>query len=148
MTDTVARVQVPIVEGLFAETPQGPRLLGSKCEGCGRHYFPRVPRCVNPRCRSASITEAPLGPSGTLYSYTVQHYEPPPPVMFDKPFKPYAVGLVELSVGVRVAGLLKLDDLGSIAIGMPLTLVIDRMATNAEGQDVTTWKFTPAEGGR
>lgn len=148
MAETIAAQRVPIVEGLFAETPEGPRLLGSKCEACGQHYFPRVPRCVNPRCRSASIAKVTLGPSGTLYSYTVQHYEPPPPVIFDKPFKPYAVGLVELSVGVRVAGMLKLDDLSSITIGMPLELVIDRMATNAEGKDVTTWKFAPAGGGQ
>ena len=30
------------MDGLFAETAQGPRLLGSRCETCETAYFPRT----------------------------------------------------------------------------------------------------------
>ena len=137
--------RVNVVEGLFSETPQGARLLGTRCTVCGTHYFPRTARCTNPKCRSASVEDALLGPKGVLFSYTVQHYAPPAPFRYDEPFQPYGVGLVELEQGLRVVALLKLDP-ASIRIGMPLELVIDRLATDDKGRDVMTWKFAPAAG--
>ena len=140
--------RVNVVEGLFSETPQGARLLGTRCTVCGTHYFPRTPRCTNPKCRSEAVETAMLGPTGTLFSYTVQHYAPPAPFRYDQPFQPYGVGLVELEQGLRVVALLKMDP-AYIKIGMPLELVIDRLASDERGRDVMTWKFAPAgEGGR
>jgi uncharacterized OB-fold protein len=139
--------RVNVVEGLFAETAAGPRLLGTRCTVCGTHYFPRTPRCTNPTCRSASVEEAMLGPKGVLFSYTVQHYPPPAPFRYDQPFQPYGVGLVELEQGLRVIALLKLDP-AALKIGMPLELVIDRLATDEKGRDVVTWKFAPGGDGR
>lgn len=135
--------RVPVVEGLFTETAAGARLLGTRCTACGSHYFPQTPRCTNPKCRSERVEQAMLGPKGRLFSYTVQHYAPPPPFRYDLPFQPYGVGLVELEQSVRVVGLLKMDP-GDIKIGMALELVIDRLARDEQGRDVVTWKFAPA----
>ena len=140
--------RVQVVEGLFVETPQGPRLLGSRCASCGTHYFPRVPRCTRPSCRGTDVKDVELGPHGTLYSYTVQHYAPPPPFRYDGAFKPYGVGLVELAEGIRVVGMMKVDDLSALTLGMPVELVVDRMAADEQGRDVITWKFAPAGGAR
>jgi uncharacterized OB-fold protein len=142
---TVMTERIPVAPGLFAETPRGARLLGSRCGACGTHFFPRVPRCTNPACRSDDARDVELGPAGTLYSYTVQHYAPPPPFRYDAPFAPYAIGLVELREGIRVISMLKLD-LAEVRLGMPLELVIDRMASDEQGRDVVTWKFAPATG--
>ncbi len=140
---------VPVVDGLFAETGAGPRLLGSRCGACGSHYFPRVRRCTNPACRSASVADVHLGPRGTLFSYTVQHYAPPPPFRYDEPFRPCAIGLVELPEGLRVIGIVKTADTGGLKLGSEVELVLDRLVSDEAGRDVITWKFRPVgEAGR
>ena len=70
---------VHAVEGLCAETVDGPRLLGTKCASCGTGYFPRSSACRNPDCDESKIEDATFGPSGTLWSYCVQNYAPPAP---------------------------------------------------------------------
>ena len=143
MTISEPTTRVAVVEGLFIETDAGPRLLGTRCTVCGSHYFPRTPRCTNPKCRSDRVEDAMLGPKGKLFSYTVQHYAPPAPFRYELPFQPYGVGLVELEQGLRVVGLLKMDP-ADIKIGMALDLVIDRLASDDKGRDIVTWKFAPA----
>jgi uncharacterized OB-fold protein len=131
----------PVVKGLFANTPQGPRLLGSKCVACGTPYFPKSPVCHNPSCDQPRIEEAQFGPYGTLWSYVVQHYPPPPPVRYDEPYVPYAVGAVDLPEGLRVLGRVSIDDVQKIKIGMKVELVIERLCGDKDGNEVTTWKF-------
>ena len=139
--------RIHVVDGLFAETERGPRLLGSRCATCGTHYFPRVARCTAPACRSASVVDVELGPRGTLFSYTVQHYAPPPPFRYDGAFRPYPVGLVELAEGLRVVGILAADGASDLKLGMPVELIVDRMGADEQGSEVVTWKFRPTAGG-
>jgi len=139
--------RINVVDGLFSETEEGPRLLGTRCTVCGTHYFPRTTRCTNPHCRSEAVEEAMLGPKATLFSYTVQHYAPPAPFRYDQPFQPYGVGLAELEQGLRVVGLLKMAP-PDIRIGMALELVLDRLASDDQGRDVITWKFAPIGAGK
>jgi uncharacterized OB-fold protein len=47
-----------VTEGLFAETTEGPRLLGSRCETCRTPYFPRAAVCHNPDCRESRMADA------------------------------------------------------------------------------------------
>ena len=49
--------RVPVAGGLFAETPEGPRLLGSMCTTCGTPYFPKPAVCRNPDCRATSLED-------------------------------------------------------------------------------------------
>src|SRR5579862_2128521 len=116
--------QLPVIKNLFTETAQGPRLLGSKCAGCGAPYFPKSAACHNPDCNAARIEDATFGPRGTLWSFAVQYYAPPAPVKYDEPFAPFAIGVVDFPEGVRVLGRLSIDDLKKIKIGMPVELVI------------------------
>ena len=133
--------RVPVVQGLFAETPNGPRLLGSKCATCGTPYFPKSSACHNPDCQDPRVEDAQFGPRGKLWSYVVQFYPPPPPVKYDEPFVPYAVGAVDLPGGLRVLGRMSVDDVKKIKIGMDVDLVIERLCGDKDGNDVTTWKF-------
>ncbi|MFQ5667757.1 MAG: Zn-ribbon domain-containing OB-fold protein [Candidatus Binatia bacterium] len=135
--------RTPVVEGLFAETPAGPRLLGSKCRGCGTPYFPRSPVCHNPDCRDKRIEDATFGPRGTLWSFTIQHYAPPPPVKYDEPFTPYALALVDLQEGLRVLGRVSTDNLEALTVGTAVELVIEKLCTGPDGNEVSTWKFKP-----
>ncbi len=133
--------QVPVAEGLFAETAAGPRLLGSRCATCGTPYFPKVAVCRNPSCAGGAIEEAQFGPEGTLWSYTVQYYPPPPPVKYDEPYVPYALGLVDMAGGLRVLARISTDDVESVAAGSAVALVLEKLYTAPDGNDVITWKF-------
>jgi uncharacterized OB-fold protein len=135
--------QVPVAEGLFAETAGGPRLFGSRCATCGTPYFPKVTVCRAPTCNDSKIEDAELGPHGTLWSYTIQHYPPPPPAKYDEPYQPYAMGMVDLDDGLRVLTRFSTDNVDALRPGMPVELVIERLYADAKGNEVLTWKFRP-----
>jgi uncharacterized OB-fold protein len=134
---------VPVAEGLFAETAEGPRLLGSRCAACGTPYFPKSALCRHPKCDGGAMEDAAFGPKGTLWSYTIQHYPPPPPAKYDEPYMPYAMALVDLAEGLRVLARVSVDDLAQVKAGMPVELVLEPLYTDPQGNDVVTWKFRP-----
>jgi hypothetical protein len=133
--------RLPVVEGLFAETADGPRLLGSRCASCGTPYFPKSPVCRNPGCDDGRIEDAAFGPRGTLWSYSVQHYPPPPPAKYDEPYVPYALGLVDLAEGLRVLARISADDPHRVKVGSDVELVLEKLHSDGDGNDVITWKF-------
>ena len=135
--------RVPVAEGLFAETPDGPRLLGSKCAACGTPYFPKTSVCHNPDCRSTSVQDAAFGPRGTLWSYSVQYYPPPPPARYDEPYTPYALGLVDLAEGLRVLARISTDDPEEVKVGAEVEIVLEKLYSDSAGNEVVTWKFRP-----
>ena len=75
-------------EGVFSTT---------RCHRCSRFSFPPKPIC--PHCWTEDIVWEPLGPDGTLYSWTRIHAGP---AIFEADL-PLAVGVVDLDVGVRLA---------------------------------------------
>ena len=133
--------RVPVVEGLFAETPDGPRLLGSRCVTCRTPSFPKSSVCRNPECASSQIEDAALDPRGTLWSFSVQHYPPPPPAKYEEPYVPYALGLIDLPEGLRVLARISTSDVSAVAVGADVELVLEKLHTAADGSDVITWKF-------
>jgi uncharacterized OB-fold protein len=137
-------VGTPVVEGLFADTDEGPRLLGSRCSGCETPYFPKAAICRNPNCDGGALEDARFGPSGTLWSYTIQHYAPPPPVKYDEPYEPYAMGMVDLDDGLRVLSRISIDDLSQIKVGATVELVVEKLHRSPDGDDVMTWKVRQA----
>jgi len=96
------------------------------------------------------MQEALFGPRGTLWSFAVQHY-PPPPVKYDEPFEPYAIGVIDLPEGLRLLARLSTARIGTLRAGMPVELVLERLCRDAQsGAELITWKFRPlaAEGER
>jgi uncharacterized OB-fold protein len=114
---------VPVAGGLIAGTAADPRLIGSQCERCGTVTFPRQGSC--PRCTSEDVRERLLSPRGTLWTWTVQCFEPKsPPYAGSGDFEPYAVGYVELPGEVRVETRLTDVDPDELEIGMPMELTL------------------------
>jgi uncharacterized OB-fold protein len=99
----------PVREGLF--TVEEPALLGGRCRACATLRFPRLEVC--PSCQAADCEEVALSTSGTVFTFTVVHMEPPGYLGET----PYAYGVVELPEGLRITTTLLADDLGQIAIG-------------------------------
>jgi hypothetical protein len=134
--------QRPVAQDLFRWSADGAALVGSRCSGCGSHYFPMSVSCRNPACADKTVEEALIGRRGRLYSYTVQCYRPP--ALFGmEPFEPYAIGLVELPEGLRVLGMLTGCELAEIRIGMPVQLRVERLYTDEAGPEVLTYKYAP-----
>lgn len=135
-------MQTPVADGLFEVIEGRPKLIGSHCVSCGALYFPQALTCRNPHCRAKQIERALLPDRGTLYSYTVQRYRPPPLFRVDD-WAPYALGLVDLGDGLHVMGILTEIELGAIEIGMAVKLVVEPLFKDAERGEVFTYKFAP-----
>ena len=133
--------QTPVAEGLFAETEDGPRLLGSRCRSCDTPYFPKSAVCHSPNCNESKMEDAQFGPKGTLWSYSVQYYPPPPPAKYDEPYVPYALAMIDMPEGLRVLARVSTDDPEQVQVGADVELVLEKLYTNPEGDDVITWKF-------
>ena len=133
----------PVVEGMFAETGAGPRLLGSRCASCGAAYFPRGEVCHNPECRESKMEEARFGPRGILWSCAIQNYPPPAPARYEEPYTPYALGMVDMPEGLRVLGRISTDDPEGVEVGVDVELVLERLYVDEDEGEVVTWKFKP-----
>jgi uncharacterized OB-fold protein len=137
--------RVPIKAGYFTvpEDPrQPPKLLGTRCDACGEHFFPR--RAICAKCLSPRTTPVELGPRGTLYSYTFVHF----PLFGSTRVEHigYGVGQVDLPEGPRVqlplAG--KQED---YRVGMALEAELEPMREE-NGQEVVIIRFRPVEAAR
>ena len=134
--------RLAVIEGLLKVDPEDPRLVGSKCTSCGTYYFPETISCSNPGCREKKVERAYLSKRGRLWTFTVQHYPPPPPFKAKDPFVPYGIGLVELPENIRVAGILTEADPKKLKIGMEVELTLETMYEE-DGKEYVTWKFRP-----
>jgi uncharacterized OB-fold protein len=145
----VAPTAQPAIEGWFS-TGAAPALLGTRCDDCGTYAFPKAATfCANPACTSTSFTEVALSTTGTVWSYTMNHYQPPEPYVSPQPFEPYGVVAAELEaerlviLGQLAAGFTA-DDL---AVGATVELVIETLYTDDEG-DHLVWRWKPTAANR
>jgi len=132
--------RVPVVPGLFEETAQGAKLLGSKCATCNTSYFPKAAICHNPQCNESKMEDAAFGGKGTLWSYSIQDFPPPPPHKFDKPYVPYALGVVDFPNGLRVMGQMSVERFEDLEVGGEVELVIEPLF-HEDDKTFVSWKF-------
>ena len=133
----------PAVEGLFRAADDGARLLGSRCASCQTPYFPKSELCHNADCDDSKMQDAEFGPRGTVWSYSVQNYPPPPPAVTADPYEPYALGVVDLEDGLRVVGRLTTTDPDQVKVGARVGLELGEIGTDAEGTPLVSWMFRP-----
>jgi len=134
-----------VKQGYFTvpdDPSEPPRLLGTRCEDCGEHFFPR--RAVCAKCLSRRTTDALLGPRGTLYSYTFVHF----PLFGSMRVEHvgYGVGQVDLSEGPRVQFPLA-GKQEEYRIGMALEAELDPLREQ-DGRDVVILRFRPVGAAR
>jgi uncharacterized protein len=132
--------KVPLKEGLWTEAKdKKPTLIGSKCQKCGEIYFPKKPKglCIN--CRATDMKDVELSREGKIFTFSKVMI--PPAGGFYHGNLPYAYGYVELPEGVRVQTLFPDADLDNLKVGKKVSLLIDRLCDDAEGNEVVTYKF-------
>jgi uncharacterized OB-fold protein len=107
----------PIAEGLWTDEAR-PRLIGGRRKADGKIVFPM------PSGDAANAYDAlPLSRIGTLWSWTIQGFEPKAPYAGPQPFRPFGVGYVELPGEVIVET--RLTVTSGLSIGMDMELVIE-----------------------
>ena len=132
-TSAVERSPVAVVDGVA-------RIVAGTCGECGTVIFPLRGRC--PACGATDVAETLLPERGTLWTWTIQGFEPKsPPYVPDGEFAPFAVGYVEFAGYLRVEGRLTESDPARLRIGMPMRVV----AYDHNG--IPSYAFAPADEG-
>lgn len=140
MTITTARW---VDEDLVVDPAAGHavELAGGRCPACATTTFPYQPGCS--RCGGGAMRRVALPTTGTLWSYTVQYFEPKPPYRGLEPFEAFGVGYVDLG-DVCVESRLTVNDPDALSLGLPMRLVTITAFLDAD-QPVLTFAFTPEE---
>lgn len=136
----------PSIEGWFAVGEDGAHLIGARCGECGTYVFPpRASGCPNPACTNDELDAVPLTRTGTIWSYTENRYQPPPPYPQTDPFEPYALAAVELAdeglvvLGKAAAGVLAAD----LRVGMTMELAVEPLYVDDDGHERTVYVWKP-----
>jgi uncharacterized OB-fold protein len=86
---------------------------------------------------------------GTLVTWTTQAFIPKVPFAGQQSaegFTPFGVGLVQLGDVIRVEGRLTESDPEKLRFGMEVELAIVPFYVDADGTEIMTFAFAPAEG--
>lgn len=139
------------IDGWFTTPTDGsdPKLIGARCASCGTYVFPpRAGACPNPRCENDELDATELSSRGTVWSFTENHYPPPPPYVAADPFVPYALVAVEMSaegivvLGQAAAGIGAAD----LRVGMPMKLDLGVLRSDGE-HDYLVYTWAPDAAG-
>lgn len=133
MSSVAENAPVKVVDGVA-------RLECGVCGDCETTVFPVRGRC--PTCGSANVAGVLLPERGTLWTWTIQGFEPKsPPYVPDGEFVPFAVGYVEFPGFLRVEGRLTESDPQRLRIGMPMRVV------PLDHAGISSYAFAPDEEG-
>lgn len=112
------------------------QLVGGRCTGCDKVFFPRFNTC--PSCAGRnSMVEVRLSRRGKLYSYSVIHVD-------TAGFKaPYAVAYVDLPEGPRVFGHLDGWQGGAITLDTPVDIYAGPIGKDRDGAELISVRFRP-----
>ena len=130
--------RVAIAPDYFEVDDDGVRLKGSKCRACGEVFYPR--RVVCAKCLNEGTDDVILGSTGTLFTWTWVHL--PLFAKTDAKVSSYGVGQVDLPEGPRIQAILQ-GEPDDFSIGMQLTLDVETLRQDEEGNDVVIYRFRP-----
>jgi uncharacterized OB-fold protein len=135
----------PAVEGLFTWPSESPQLIAGHCDGCGTPFFPLFAELHRPNCPGGPLRRLLLSKQGTLLTFTVHQYRPPPPFRAPDPFVPFPIGVVGVPEGLAVPGQIIGCSVDGLAIGMPVEIVIGTLYVDEDGREALTWQLRPVE---
>lgn len=130
---------------VFFDESGAPNLIGARCPQCGTYVFPpRVGNCPNPDCAGDELEPAALSRRGTVWSYTENRYQPPPPYPQIDPFEPFRHrGSAPRSGGFIVPGKWPRASAADLTVGMEMELTTMPPYTDDEGveRSVYAWRI-------
>lgn len=114
----------PTVEN-FYKFCSNRELKGVKCQECSNIFFP--PKLLCPKCNSSNLDWIDLKGKGILLTYSVVHVAP---LEFES-ITPYIVGIVKLEGGISLPGIIKLNKIEEVKIGMELIVDFEESSTKS-----------------
>ena len=141
--------ELPAIDGWWSVDDSGePHLLGARCPCCATYVFPpRARNCPNRACAADELQAVALSRRGTLWSYTENRYQPPPPYPQTDAFEPFAIAAVQLAeegiivLGKVVEGTLAAD----LKIGMEMELATMTLYVDDDGVQRTVYAWEIAK---
>ena len=134
----------PVAADLFEPASDGIRLVGGRGKSDGRFVFPLPTGAL-----ADEFDRVLLGRTGRLWSWTVQRFRPKSPPYAgppeSEPFRPYAVGYVELPGELIVESRLLVDDFAALRLGLEMETVAEPFVTGPGGAATVTYAFRPVE---
>ncbi len=140
----MGKKRVPAIEGWFTMDDE-PRLVGSRGVTTGSYFFPKgLALSRNPAAPTEALEEVGLGRRGRVWSFTTNHYPPPPPYVAPDPFVPYTIVAVELPDEqlVVLGQLADGADPAALRIGAEVELVLGTLYED-DDQEHVVWKWRP-----
>ena len=137
--------RVPLREGLFempAALDELPRLIGARCPACGARFA--SPRVICLQCAHRGLERCALSPTGTVWTFTIVHQQPPGSVMQ----VPYAIAQVELDDGPIVAAAIVETPLDAVRVGLPVEMTLHTVRHDEDGNEVVAHAFRARQGVR
>ena len=133
---------IPLKKGLWSQPDADGNvfLLASKCKNCGELFFPAKEQTICTHCQHEEFETVNLSRTGKIFTFSVVQVRPPE---FYKGEVPYALARIELPDGILIDSLVADCDFEQLKVGMEMELVLDKLYTHQEGQDVITYKFKP-----
>ena len=140
---------IPFRAGFLAgdlSRPASLKLAGSRCKACGIALFGQRHRCEN--CSSPDLDHVAFARTGTVHTYTVQRYAPPPPHSLPTaPWQPRPVAWIDLDDnGPRILAPIACAP-EEVSIGMKVRAECHVGWHDAEGRPVIAYGFAPLAGG-
>jgi uncharacterized OB-fold protein len=122
-----------------------PHLVGTKCGACGA-IFLEVKRLACSKCgATGGFQQVQLSDKGKVWVFSVIHQS------FPGIKTPYVTAVVDLPEGVSVKSNLvdvdpeELQKNPQKGFGMPVELVVNKVATDRQGNDVMAFQFRPSK---
>jgi uncharacterized OB-fold protein len=129
-------------EGLFKEEDGKAVLLLGHCPVCDTAFFPERPFCS--RCGSDLVEQVSVS-EGKLYSWTTVIH----PSQENQMALPYGMAKVDFpDRKIRITGVCTETDSEKLTRGQDMKVVIAKAYEDADGKDVVTYMFQPAEEGK
>lgn len=137
--------RIPVIKGWINMEKEDYYLIGNRCNLCGEYFFPKAWICRNPECNSDNLEVVPISKRGTIWSHTLNYYEPPAPYKPLKDFEPYPIVVVELpKEKLMIMGpLAEGCDYAEIKIGMEMEMVFETLQRDDKGMEHIIWKWKP-----
>ncbi len=113
-------------------------LEGSKCQKCGKYYFPGRTRCLD--CNTSGLENHNFSGTGKVATYSWVYT---PPKGFNNRI-PYCLAIVELDEGPKLTTQLVAVEEGDVEIGMPVEFSFRKISSEGdEGVITYGFKFRP-----
>lgn len=122
----------------FNHTEHGVFLCGSKCQTCGKTFFPKKKVC--PNCFDGQLTDVSLSRKGKLHSFAISHLGIPEIDV------PYAMGFIELPEKIKLFSILTDCEPWNekLKIDMEMEMIMGVIRHNL-GQNIISYKFKPVK---